>query len=82
MAAFVQPTPAKVTEQKLNIEAVPLKEHEQGAAATVQHFGNDLEKISVDIFHALNENAKNPIHDVQFHPEKHLNEGYYTDCKK
>ena len=43
---------------------------------------NDLEKNSVDIFHALNENLKEKIHDVQIHTEQSSDDKYYTNCKK
>ena len=54
---------------------------EQGVAKK-DYLENDLEKISVDIFHAINENSKEKIHDVQIHTEQSSDDKYYTNCKK
>ena len=83
MATPVQPqTAVKIPEQKLNPQATPFVEKKEQGVATKDHFENDLEKILVDIFHAINENSKENIHDVQIHTEQNLDDKYYTNCKK
>ena len=83
MASLVQPqTKVKIPEQKLNPQATPFVDKKEQGVATKDYFENDLEKISVDIFHALNENWKENIHDVQIHTEQNPDDKYYTNCKK
>ena len=82
-ASPVQPqTTVKIPEHKLNPQATPFVDIKEQGVATIDHFENDLEKISVDIFHAINENSKEIIHDVQIHAEQNPNDKYYTNCKK
>ena len=66
MATPVQlETTVKIPEQKLNPQAPPFIDKKEQGVATKNYLENDLEKISVDIFHAINENSKEKIHDVQ-----------------
>ena len=57
-------TTVKIPEQKLNPQAPPFIDKKEQGVATKNYLENDLEKISVDIFHAINENSKEKIHDV------------------
>ena len=74
MATPVQlQTTVKIPEQKLNPQAPPFIDKKEQGVATKDYLENDLEKISVDIFHAINENSKEKIHDVQIHTEQSSN---------
>ena len=83
MATPVQlETTVKIPEQKLNPQAPPFIDKKEQGVATTDYLENDLEKISVDIFHAINENSKEKIHNVQIHTEQSSDDKYYTNCKK
>ena len=83
MATPVQPqTAVKIPEQKLNPQATPFVEKKEQGVATKDHFENDLEKISVDIFHALNENSEKVTRNAQIYIENDSNETYIENCKK
>ena len=67
MATPVQlETTVKIPEQKLNPQAPPFIDKKEQGVATKNYLENDLEKISVDIFHAINENSKEKIHDDRY----------------
>ena len=75
-------TTVKIPEQKLNPQAPPFIDKKEQGVATKDYLENNLEKISVDIFNAINENSKENIHDVQIHTEQSSDDKYYTNCKK
>ena len=77
MATPVQlETTVKIPEQKLNPQAPLFIDKKEQGVATKDYLENDLEKISVDIFHAINENSKEKIHDIQIHTEQSSNEKF------
>ena len=57
----------------LNYKTAEKKKDELFSIRSKDYLENDLEKISVYIFHAINENSKEKIHDVQIHTEQSSN---------
>ena len=47
--------------------------------ATTDYLENDLEKITVDIFHAINENLEKVTHNAQIYIENDSNETYFEN---
>ena len=80
MATPVQlETTVKIPEQKLNPQAPPFIDKKEQGVATTDYLENDLEKISVDIFHAINENSEKVTHNAQIYIENDSNETYFEN---
>ena len=83
LATPVQPqTTVNIPEQKLNPQATPFVDKKEQGVATIDHSENDLEKISVDIFHAINEKSEKITKNAQVCIEKDSDGIYFENCKK
>ena len=83
MATPVQlETMVKIPEQKLNPQAPLFIDKKEQGVATTDYLENDLEKISVDIFHSINEHSEKVTHNAQIYIENDSNEIYIENCKK